>query len=245
MNKVNSALGYDEKRFIDDGKSYKFYDIDNLEKLYTNLHEHDFMEIFILLSGDITYVIEQGRFALKDFDILLVPPHTLHELAINDKSIPYKRLVLWIYPQYIQKLSTEYTNLMKEIDEFTKNGQYLIRNPEFTFTIKPYLEKIVKLQEEEKYGILNPLIVRPLKEGVYEIVSGHRRRFAAEKLGYRKVPVIIRVMRDEESVIAMVDANLQRERISYSEKAFAYKMKLEAIKHQGKKNELRHSLCQS
>ena len=58
----------------------------------------------------------------------------------------------------------------------------------------------------EKYGILNPLIVRPLKEGVYEIVSGHRRKHAAEQLGYRKVPVIIRVMRDEESVIAMVDA---------------------------------------
>ena len=82
----------------------------------------------------------------------------------------------------------------------------------------------------EKYGILNPLIVRPLKEGVYEIVSGHRRKYAAEKLGYRKVPVIIRVMRDEESIIAMVDANLQREGISYSEKAFAYKMKNEALK---------------
>lgn len=90
----------------------------------------------------------------------------------------------------------------------------------------------MKLLKEsiEKYGILNPLIVRPLKEGVYEIVSGHRRRFAAEKLGYRKVPVIIRVMRDEESIIAMVDANLQRERISFSEKAFAYKMKNEAMK---------------
>lgn len=97
-----------------------------------------------------------------------------------------------------------------------------------------------KVQEDEdmkmliesikKYGILNPLIVRPLKEGVYEIVSGHRRRYAAEKLGYRKVPVIIRVMRDEESVIAMVDANLQRESISFSEKAFAYKMKNDAMK---------------
>lgn len=86
------------------------------------------------------------------------------------------------------------------------------------------------MESIEKYGILNPLIVRPLKEGVYEIVSGHRRRYAAEKLGYRKVPVIIRVMRDEESVIAMVDANLQRERISFSEKAFAYKMKNDAMK---------------
>ena len=61
------------------------------------------------------------------------------------------------------------------------------------------------MESIEKFGILNPLIVRPMKEGVYEIISGHRRRFAAEKLGYRKVPVIIRVMRDEESVIAMVD----------------------------------------
>ena len=86
------------------------------------------------------------------------------------------------------------------------------------------------MESIEKYGILNPLIVRPLKEGVYEFVSGHRRRYAAEKLGYRKVPVIIRVMRDEESVIAMVDANLQRESISFSEKAFAYKMKNDAMK---------------
>lgn len=82
----------------------------------------------------------------------------------------------------------------------------------------------------EKYGILNPLIVRPLKEGAYEIISGHRRKYAAEKLGYRKVPVIIRVMKDEESIIAMVDANLQREKITYSEKAFAYKMKNDAMK---------------
>ena len=70
-------------------------------------------------------------------------------------------------------------------------------------------EKIIQIEVEmesiEKFGILNPLIVRPMKEGVYEIISGHRRRFAAEKLGYRKVPVIIRVMCDEESVIAMVD----------------------------------------
>lgn len=92
-------------------------------------------------------------------------------------------------------------------------------------------EEMIMLKESiEKYGILNPLIVRPLKEGVYEIVSGHRRRYAAEKLRYRKVPVIIRVMRDEEAVIAMVDANLQRESISFSEKAFAYKMKNDAMK---------------
>lgn len=152
MEKTNLALRKDEKRFIEDGQNYKFYDIDNLEKFYSKLHEHDFMEIFILLSGDITYIIEQGQFVLKDFDILFVPPHTLHELAINDKNILYKRLVLWIYPQYIKKLSTEITDLSKEIEDFTSSGKYLIRNPEFTFKIKPYLEKIIHLQEEKFYG---------------------------------------------------------------------------------------------
>ena len=74
----------------------------------------------------------------------------------------------------------------------------------------------------KKYEILNPIIVRPRPEGVYEIISGHRRKCAAERLGYKKVPVIIRMMEDKEAIITMVDSNLQRERISPSEKAFAY-----------------------
>lgn len=91
--------------------------------------------------------------------------------------------------------------------------------------------QMIELQDSiKKYGILNPLIVRPTPEGVYEIISGHRRKFAAERLGYRKVPVIIRVMQNDEAVVSMVDSNLQRERISPSEKAFAYKMKYEVIK---------------
>ena len=95
---------------------------------------------------------------------------------------------------------------------------------------------MVELKDSiEKYGILNPLIVRPRPEGVYEIISGHRRKYAAERLGYRKVPVIIRAMKDDEAVVSMVDSNLQRERISPSEKAFAYKMKLEALDRQGEK----------
>ena len=89
----------------------------------------------------------------------------------------------------------------------------------------------------EKYGIINPLIVRPIPDGVYEIISGHRRKAAAEKFGYRKVPVIIRVMSDDEAVINMVDSNLQREQITPSEKAYAYKMKYDAIKKKaGRKN---------
>lgn len=81
-----------------------------------------------------------------------------------------------------------------------------------------------------KYGIINPLIVRPRLEGVYEIISGHRRKYAAQQLKYTKVPVIIRCMIDEDAVISMVDSNLQRERISPSEKAFAYKMKYEVLR---------------
>lgn len=91
--------------------------------------------------------------------------------------------------------------------------------------------QMMELQESiQKYGILNPLIVRPRPEGIYEIISGHRRKFAAEKIGYRKVPVIIRMLNDDEAVISMVDSNLQREMLRPSEKAFAYKMKYEVIK---------------
>lgn len=83
------------------------------------------------------------------------------------------------------------------------------------------------------YGILSPLLALPKGEG-YELVSGHRRRLAAQKLGLPTVPVLVREMTDDEAVILMVDSNLQRENLLPSEKAFAYQMKLEAMKHQGK-----------
>ena len=81
------------------------------------------------------------------------------------------------------------------------------------------------------YGILSPLLARPKGEG-YELVSGHRRRLAAQKLGLSTVPVLVREMTDDEAVVLMVDSNLQRENLLPSEKAFAYKMKLEAMKRQ-------------
>ncbi len=83
------------------------------------------------------------------------------------------------------------------------------------------------------HGILTPLLARPKGESC-ELVSGHRRRLAAQKLGLPTVPVLVREMTDDEAVILMVDSNLQRENLLPSEKAFAYKMKLEAMKHQGK-----------
>ena len=83
------------------------------------------------------------------------------------------------------------------------------------------------------HGVLSPLLARPKGDG-YKLVSGHRRRLAAQKLGLPTVPVLVREMTDDEAVILMVDSNLQRENLLPSEKAFAYKMKLEAMKHQGK-----------
>lgn len=89
-----------------------------------------------------------------------------------------------------------------------------------------------------KYGVLVPGIARPRPEGGYEIVAGHRRKRGSELAGKETMPVFIRELDDDEAILIMIDSNLQREKILPSEKAFAYKMKLEAIKHQGKRNDL-------
>ena len=97
-------------------------------------------------------------------------------------------------------------------------------------------EEMEQLKESiREYGVLSPLLVRPRGDGRYEIVSGHRRKAACEALGITELPVLVRDMTDDEAVILMVDSNIQREHILPSEKAFAYKMKMEAIKHQGKR----------
>ena len=89
-----------------------------------------------------------------------------------------------------------------------------------------------------QYGVLAPLIARPRPEGGYEIISGHRRQYAAKLAGLETLPVIVRQMSDDAAVILMVDSNLQREHILPSERAFAYKMKLEALKNQGARSDL-------
>ena len=88
------------------------------------------------------------------------------------------------------------------------------------------------MESVEQYGVLSPLIARPRPEGGYEIISGHRRQHAAQLAGLDTLPVIVRNMDDDAAVLLMVDSNLQRETILPSERAFAYKMKLEAMKHQ-------------
>ena len=109
--------------------------------------------------------------------------------------------------------------------------------------LHPFKDHPFKVQNNEemermiesirKVGAITPALSRPLPDGGYELISGHRRLAACQVLGIETMPVIVREMSDDEAVIAMVDANLQRETILPSEKAFAYKMKLEAIKHQG------------
>ena len=94
------------------------------------------------------------------------------------------------------------------------------------------------VESVEQYGVLSPLIVRPRPEGGYEIISGHRRQHAAQLAGLDTLPVIVRNMDDDAAVLLMVDSNLQRETILPSERAFAYKMKLEAIKNQGSRSDL-------
>ena len=100
-------------------------------------------------------------------------------------------------------------------------------------------EKMMDMVESIKeYGVLVPIIVRPVENGNYEIVSGHRRHHAAVLAGQEEIPAIVREMDEDAAVLVMVDSNLQRENILPSEKAFAYRMKLEALKHQGKRSDL-------
>ena len=111
------------------------------------------------------------------------------------------------------------------------------------YELHPFRDHPFKIQNNEEmkhliesvkqFGTITPALARPLPEGGYELISGHRRLAACQVLGIETMPVIIREMTDDEAVIAMVDANLQRETILPSEKAFAYKMKLDALNHQG------------
>ena len=92
-----------------------------------------------------------------------------------------------------------------------------------------------------RFGLLTPLVVRPRQESGYEIISGHRRQYAAQLAGLKTLPVIVRELDDDQAILQMVESNLQRETIRPSERAFAYKMKMEALKHQGARTDLTSS----
>ena len=113
---------------------------------------------------------------------------------------------------------------------------YPFENHPFKVIDDEKMEELVESIKES--GILTPVLVRPDDEGTYEMISGHRRLHAAKRAGLRKIPAIIKEMTNDDATIAMVNANMQREEILPSEKAFAYKMKLDAIRSQGKRRDL-------
>ncbi len=113
---------------------------------------------------------------------------------------------------------------LSDIDDFPKHPFKVINNEE----MKQMAESITE------NGVLVPTLVRPKKNGKYEMISGHRRKFASQLAGLETIPCIVRDLTDDEATIIMVDSNLQREKILPSEKAFAYKLKMEALSHQGK-----------
>lgn len=135
---------------------------------------------------------------------------------------------------------------MNEKEEQRVAGANLIRQIPLTELV-PFKDHPFRIVEDEpmlritesisQYGVLTPLIARP-KDGGYEIISGHRRAYAAKQAGLKEVPVIVKELNDDEATVLMVDSNFQRERILPSERAFAYKMKMEALKRQGERSDL-------
>ena len=140
-----------------------------------------------------------------------LPTHSLDDLFSTQEMRDYAKL------ERVKNIPLD------ELHPF-KNHPFKVQNNE-------EMERMI--ESIRKVGTITPALARPLPDGGYELISGHRRLAACQVLGIETMPVIVREMSDDEAVIAMVDANLQRETILPSEKAFAYKMKLDAIKHQG------------
>jgi ParB family transcriptional regulator, chromosome partitioning protein len=124
----------------------------------------------------------------------------------------------------------------EQVQQIPIGELYPFKNHPFKVLDDESMQRTV--ESVEQYGVLSPLIARPRPEGGYEIISGHRRQHAAQLAGLDTLPVIVRQMDDDAAVLLMVDSNLQRENILPSERAFAYKMKLEALKNQGARSDL-------
>ncbi|OUQ39190.1 ParB/RepB/Spo0J family partition protein [Faecalibacterium sp. An121] len=137
---------------------------------------------------------------------------------------------------YDDIFSTEESRQTEQIQQIPIADLHPFKNHPFKVLDDEAMQRTV--ESVAQFGVLAPLVVRPREEGGYEIISGHRRQHAAELAGLKTLPVIVRNMDDDQAVIQMVDSNLQRESILPSERAFAYKMKLEAIKNQGARSDL-------
>ena len=139
--------------------------------------------------------------------------------------------------------------MLKKKPETAAQGEQIQQVP--VAELHPFRDHPFKVLDDEamlktvesmaRFGVLNPLIVRPRAEGGYEIISGHRRQHAAQLAGMKTLPVIVCQLDDDQAILQMVESNLQRKTIRPSERAFAYKMKLEALKHQGARTDLTSS----
>ena len=139
--------------------------------------------------------------------------------------------------------------MLKKKPESAAQGEQIQQVP--VAELHPFKDHPFKVLDDEamlktvesmaRFGVLNPLIVRPRADGGYEIISGHRRQHAARLAGMKTLPVIVRELNDDQAILQMVESNLQRETIRPSERAFAYKMKMEVLKHQGARTDLTSS----
>lgn len=152
-----------------------------------------------------------GNISLKSYDEIFTTQEERDERAVNEQGV-----------EKVQQLD------LAKLQPF-KNHPFKVKDDE-------EMDKTV--ESIKQFGVLNPVIVRPLEEGGYEIVSGHRRCHASELAGLTTVPGIVRNLDDDAATILMVDSNLQRETLLPSERAFAFKMKFEAMKHQGERRDL-------
>lgn len=185
---------------------------ENAEKVNFNAEETDFDETETDFDETETEEIEEIEEKLKT---------NLKSSAKNVTLTSYDELLLGSEPmEFVQKI---------QIDKLIH-----FQNHPFKINDDEEMEKLVQSIAEK--GVVVPAIARATDDGYYELISGHRRKYACIKLGINTMPVIVRQLDDDEAVIAMVDSNVQREHILPSERAFSYKMKLEAIKHQGIRN---------
>ena len=146
-----------------------------------------------------------------------------------------KPLSLEGYDEIFSTEETRQQEITEKVRDVPLSELHPFKDHPFHVVDDEAMEKTV--ESVKKYGVLSPAIVRPSPEGGYELISGHRRKRASELAGLDKMPVIIRDLDDDEATILMVDSNLQRETILPSERAFAYRMKLEAMRHQGRRDE--------
>ena len=146
------------------------------------------------------------------------------------------------FPKIDDFFTTQEERDAEKLEKVEKIAVSSISNfPNHPYQVKENEEMEDFVENIKENGVIHPVIVRPKEDGTYEMISGHRRKRACELAGIKEIPAIVRNMSNEDAIIYMVDSNKQRERILPSEKAFAYKMKLEAMKRQGQRNDLETS----